>query len=191
MRRRPWSHRSGGQIGFLALNRTTLWKGTNRPASPPARWPGWARGATLALIAVAADTAWLTANPLDPLDVLARVATDPARPVMSMFVGTVRADTAIREVRALDYEAYAGMAEREMAGICREAAERFGVRCAMAHRTGTVAVGQPSVAAACAAAGDAAALDACEWIVDRLKERVPVWKLQRFVDGGATWSEGA
>lgn len=106
-------------------------------------------------------------------------------------MGTVRADHDVREVVALEYEAYAGMAEREMTAICAEAAGRFAARCAMAHRTGPVAVGAPSVAAAAAAPTDAAALDACQWMVDALKERVPVWKLQRFADGGTEWSEGA
>lgn len=144
--------------------------------------------ASLRGIADGPDIAWLTPHPLDPLDVLARV---PGGPASAVFAGTVRADPHVREVVALDYEAYAGMAEREMAGICAEAADRFGAHCAMAHRTGPVAVGQPSVAAAATAQDDGTALAACQWMVDRLKERVPVWKLQRFADGGTEWSEGA
>lgn len=146
------------------------------------------RGASLRRIADTADTAWLTPAPLDPAAVLGRI---PATAGQALFVGTVRADDAIREVVALDYEAYAGMAECEMAAICAEAGERFGAHCAMAHRTGPVAVGQPSVAAAATARDDDTALAACQWMVDRLKERVPVWKLQRFADGGTEWSEGA
>jgi len=142
-------------------------------------------------IGIAPDTAWLTPDPLDPLEVLARVGGRPELQAQSLFVGTVRADADVREVLVLDYEAYAGMAEREMEAICDEAAERFGAVCAMAHRTGPVAVGEPSVAAAVAARTDVVALDACEWMVDSLKVRVPVWKLQRFADGGIEWWEGA
>lgn len=152
--------------------------------------PGFRRGYA-GRIADDADIPWLTAQPLNPLDVLGRVVGDGARPATAVFVGSVRADADVREVVVLDYEAYAGMAEREMAAICAEAAERFDAVCAMAHRTGAVQVGQPSVAAACAAPGGDAALDACEWMVDRLKERVPVWKLQRFADGGTEWAQGA
>lgn len=159
--------------------------GTYRPPAADARRT---TEASLHCIADHTDTVWLTPDPLDPLAVLDRVQGSAGQ---ALFVGTVRADADVREVTALDYEAYPGMAEREMRAICAEAEARFAARCAVAHRTGAVAVGQPSVAAAACAASDAVALDACEWLVDQLKQRVPVWKLQRFLDGDTEWSEGA
>ncbi len=146
---------------------------------------------SITMMSDAREIAWLTADALDPAEVLARVGDDPAMPGRCVFVGTVRADADIREVVMLEYEAYADMALHEMDAICMEAGSRFGARCAMAHRTGSVAVGEPSVAAAAAAPSDEAALDACEWMVDQMKVRVPVWKRQRFADGGSEWTEGA
>jgi molybdopterin synthase catalytic subunit len=83
------------------------------------------------------------------------------------------------------------MAVAEMKAICREAEKRHGARCLMAHRTGPVAVGEASVVVATSAPGRRAALDACAWAVEEMKARVPVWKLQRFADGGTEWSEGS
>jgi len=83
------------------------------------------------------------------------------------------------------------MALPEMEAICAEAVERFGVQCAMAHRTGVVGVGETCVVVATSAPGRRAAIDACSWAIDQLKQRVPIWKRQRFADGGMEWSEGA
>lgn len=134
--------------------------------------------------------AWLSADPLHPGAVLALVGR-PGHGGSALFAGTVRDDPHVREVVALHYEAFEEMAVAEMEAICREAIERFGVLCVMAHRTGAVAVGEPSVVVATSAPGRRAALDACSWAIDELKRRVPVWKLQRFADGGTEWSEGA
>ncbi len=139
----------------------------------------------------AARTAWLDPAPLDPAGILRLVDGDPALPGRALFTGTVRDDPRIREVVALDYEAYPDLAEREMRAICTEAAAAFGARCVMVHRTGRVGVGEPSVAAAASSSTDGAAIAACEWMVDQLKSRVPIWKEQRFADGGTEWAEGA
>lgn len=134
--------------------------------------------------------AFLSAEPLVPARLLAQV-NRAGHGGSALFVGTVRDDPHVREVVSLDYEAFAEMAVPEMEAIGREAATRFGALCVMAHRTGPVAVGEPSVVVATSAPGRRAALDACSWAIDQLKERVPVWKLQRFADGATEWSEGA
>lgn len=134
--------------------------------------------------------AQLTAQPLVPGAVLDRVHR-PGHGGSALFVGTVRDEPHVREVVALEYEAYEEMAVPEMEAICTEAGERFGVECAMAHRTGSVAVGETCVVVATSAPGRRAALDACSWAIDQLKQRVPIWKRQRFADGGTQWSEGA
>lgn len=134
--------------------------------------------------------AWLSGRPLDPAAILDAVGRD-GHGGSALFVGTVRDDPHLREVVSLDYEAFEEMAVPEMEAICAEAADRFGVLCVMAHRTGRVQVGEASVVVATSAPGRRAALDACAWAIDELKERVPVWKLQRFADGGTDWSQGA
>lgn len=134
--------------------------------------------------------AQLSATPLLPGAVLDLVHR-PGHGGSAVFVGTVRDEPHVREVAALEYEAYEEMAVPEMEAICAEAAERFGAECAMAHRTGTVAVGETCVVVAASAPGRRAALDACSWAIDQLKQRVPIWKRQRFADGGTEWSEGA
>lgn len=129
----------------------------------------------------------------EPIDVGALVAEarGDGDGAVSLFLGTVRNVNAGRRVLFLEYEAYAVMAEREMARIAAEAAARFGVGgVAIVHRTGRVDIGEPSVAIAVAAPHRAAAMDACRFVIDTLKATVPIWKREHFV-GGAVWIEGA
>jgi molybdopterin synthase catalytic subunit len=106
------------------------------------------------------------------------------------FLGTTRETSPgdPRPVEALDYEAYDAMALAEMRAIAAETRERFGpLGIAMVHRTGRVALGEPSVAVVVAAPHRGAAFDACRYAIDALKSRVPVWKRERYRDGGTAW----
>ena len=126
-----------------------------------------------------------------PIDVAALVAevTTPANGALSLFIGTVRDVNGNRTVEAIEYNAYAPMAEREMDEIAREAAERFGTaHIVIEHRTGYVALGQASVAIAVAHAHRAPAMDASRWIIEQLKVRVPIWKKEHYVDGTREWT---
>ena len=115
-------------------------------------------------------------EPIDPEEVLALVR-DPAAGAVVLFLGTVRADPG---VKALDYEAYEGMAVKELEALRSAAKERFGVtEVAVAHRTGRLAVGETSVAIACSAPHREAAFRACAWAIEELKKIVPVWKTER------------
>ncbi|HVQ35532.1 MAG TPA: molybdenum cofactor biosynthesis protein MoaE [Candidatus Bathyarchaeia archaeon] len=106
---------------------------------------------------------------------------------VATFLGTVRDHNAGRKVLHLEYEAYGGMAEREMERIAADARERFGVsRVAIVHRTGRLEIGEASVAIAVAAPHRAAALDATRFIIDTLKRTVPIWKREHF-EGGSVW----
>jgi len=108
---------------------------------------------------------------------------------VSLFLGTVRDVNAGRRVLHLEYEAYGGMAEREMERIAGEAISRFGVaRVSIVHRTGRLTIGEASVAIAVASAHRAAAMEACTWVIDTLKTAVPIWKREHF-EGGAVWVE--
>lgn len=126
-----------------------------------------------------------------PIDVAALVAevTTPAHGALSLFIGTVRDVNDDRAVEAIEYNAYAPMAEREMGEIAREAAERFDTTyIVIEHRTGYVALGQASVAIAVAHAHRAPAMDASRWIIEQLKVRVPIWKMEHYVDGTREWT---
>lgn len=106
------------------------------------------------------------------------------------FLGTTRETSPgdLRPVAALEYEAYPAMAVAEMETIAREARERFGpLEIAMMHRTGRVALGEPSVAVVVAAPHRGPAFDACRYAIDALKARVAVWKREVYRDGGAAW----
>ncbi len=98
-------------------------------------------------------------------------------------------------VTGLDYEAFEEMALETLRTIGAEIAERFGVRrLAMIHRVGRVAVGEPSVVIAAAAAHRGAAFDATRYAIEELKARAPIWKAEHFADGsvwiGAPAREG-
>ncbi len=128
----------------------------------------------------------LTDRPIAIDDVLAAVA-DPAAGATVLFVGTTRDHNDGRRVERLEYEAYAGMAERELGRIAAAARERWPIaRIAVVHRTGAVPIGAASVAIAVSAAHRAAAFEAARFAIDRLKEVVPIWKKELF-EGGALW----
>lgn len=127
--------------------------------------------------------------PIDLPALLERVAASGMGGT-TLFVGTVRDRHAGRTVTALEYEAYPGMAERVLREIADEAAarmERGPVEVAVAHRTGRLAVGEPSVAVAVAAPHRAEAFAACRYIIEAVKVRLPVWKREHYADGSARW----
>jgi len=124
-----------------------------------------------------------------PLDIQACIngVLWPGAGGIDVFIGTVRNQTKGRDVVRLEFEAYASMALREMNAIAAEAMERWPVqRIVLHHRIGVLEVGEVPVVIAVAAAHRAAAFDACRYIIDTLKERVPIWKKEVFSDG-ASW----
>jgi len=87
-------------------------------------------------------------------------------------------------VAALEYEAFEEMALDIFGAIAAEIEARFGVRrLAIIHRTGRVALGEPSVVIAAAAAHRAAAFDAARYAIEELKARSPIWKSEQYADG--------
>src|SRR5436309_3270938 len=107
-----------------------------------------------------------------------------------VFEGIVRNQTRGRKTLYLDYEGYEPMALQEMEALAREALSKFQVRdVAIVHRLGRLQIGETSVLIAVASAHRAAAFDACRWLIDTLKRRVPIWKKEYFEDG-AVWADG-
>ncbi|MDX6646298.1 MAG: MoaE-MoaD fusion protein [Miltoncostaeaceae bacterium] len=131
----------------------------------------------------------LSSIPLD-LATLVQAATDPEHGGLVTFIGSTRRESDRRPVRTLVYEAYEELALRELQAIAEEAAARFGARLAVAHRTGRVPVGEPSVAVAASAPGRPEAFAACRYAIDELKARAPIWKQTEFADGQTTWLDG-
>lgn len=103
---------------------------------------------------------------------------------IDVFIGTVRNATKGKKVLRLEFEAYRQMALSEMQKIAGQAKEKWPVqRILLHHRTGALEVGEVPVVIAVAAAHRAAAFDACRYIIDTLKQTVPIWKREVFEDG--------
>jgi molybdopterin synthase catalytic subunit len=107
-----------------------------------------------------------------------------------VFDGMVRNHTRGRRTLHLDYEAYEEMALRQMRELARKARERFGVRqVTMVHRLGHLEIGETSVLIVVASAHRSAAYEASRWLIDTLKQTVPIWKKETFADG-VVWAPG-
>jgi molybdopterin synthase catalytic subunit len=103
------------------------------------------------------------------------------------FTGVVRRQNQGHQVERLEYEAYRDMAEKVMRELCEEIeAEIAGCRLAVEHRVGALVVGDIAVVIAAAAPHRAEAFAACRAMIDRLKERVPIWK-KEISPEGAEW----
>jgi molybdopterin synthase catalytic subunit len=104
------------------------------------------------------------------------------------FEGAVRDHNEGRTVRRLEYEAFAPLALREGERILQEACARFGVeRACCAHRIGTLQIGELAVWVGVGAAHRGEAFDACRYIIDHIKQRVPIWKKEYYEDGDSGW----
>lgn len=129
----------------------------------------------------------LTENSIDPQQLLTRVQSPLAGAVV-LFLGTTRQFTAGRETTRLAYEAYRQMAEQQMQQLRQQAMQKWPLtECAMVHRLGVVELEQVSVAIAISAPHRRAAFEAAEWIMDRIKQDVPIWKQEQWADGQQTW----
>ena len=144
-----------------------------------ARSPSCRRSAVVEMIR-------LQQEPIEVVELISSVGGSGDGAV-SLFLGRVRDRSRGRAVLHLEYQAYDGMAQREMARIIEEAGERFGLSAvALIHRTGRVGIGEVSVGLAVASPHRAEAIEGCRFIIDNLKSRVPIWK-KEFYEGGSSW----
>jgi molybdopterin synthase catalytic subunit len=103
---------------------------------------------------------------------------------IDVFIGTVRNATKGKPVVRLEFEAYDKMALNEMEKIAQQAFAQWPVqKILIHHRTGVLQVGEIPVIIAVSAAHRDAAFDACRYIIDTLKQTVPIWKKEIFEDG--------
>ena len=130
----------------------------------------------------------LSEEPLDPKAIADRVRGD-GYGALVVFEGVVREHSRGKQVRALVYEAYGSMAQKQIEQLADEAGKRWPIsKVAVVHRTGTLQVGEVSVVIAAAAPHRGEAFDACEWLIDELKRTVPIWKKEIYTEGEA-WIE--
>jgi molybdopterin synthase catalytic subunit len=129
----------------------------------------------------------LVRRPIDGPLLLAAVG-NAAAGANVLFVGTTRGMTARVETRELEYEAHEPMAAAALARLREEAIATFGLLgCRIEHRLGVVAVGEASVAIATSAPHRREAFAAAEWLMERIKADVPIWKCEVAGDGGRAW----
>ncbi len=124
-----------------------------------------------------------------PLDVNSSFAwvQSPGSGGVNIFVGTVRAQSKGKNVLRLEFESYDAMALNEMKKIATEAAQKWQLhKVLIHHRKGVLQVGEVPVIIAVSSTGRIAAFEACRFIIDTLKEKVPIWKREVFEDG-AEW----
>jgi molybdopterin synthase catalytic subunit len=132
-----------------------------------------------------------TRAPIRIDDLLAAVQT-PERGGTAFFLGTVRRGPDDGPVERIEYSAYDEMLESEFARIVAEAEARWpGCAATGVHRLGDVPLGEASIAVAAAAPHREAALDACRFIIEEAKRRLPVWKREILTDGTAAWRDNA
>ncbi len=133
----------------------------------------------------------LVTRPIDPASFIATIAS-VEHGAISLFLGTVRDTNEGRAVTAVDYSAYTSMAESELEQIVAEAEDRFGVTALIVeHRTGLLSLGEVSVAVAAAHPHRAPALDCTRYVIEEFKRRVPIWKMEHYVDGTREWVDPA
>jgi len=129
----------------------------------------------------------LTHQTIDTEALLSQAHSPDAGAVV-LFLGTTRRLTQGRETRTLVYDAYQEMAEKELARLEAEARQRWELsECLIVHRLGEVPLGESSVAIVAASAHRRAAFEAGQWLIDALKECVPIWKQEHWADGTTDW----
>jgi molybdopterin synthase catalytic subunit len=129
----------------------------------------------------------LVESPIDTAALLERVGSPQAGAVV-LFLGTVREMTAGRRTVALDYECYPQMARKKMAELEAEARVRWPIiECAIVHRLGHLELAEASVAVAVSTPHRHDAFAAGKWLIDTLKEVVPIWKKENWDDGTTEW----
>lgn len=129
----------------------------------------------------------LTAQPIDHVALRERIQRRDAGALI-VFEGWVREMNAGRAVVSLEYEAAPDLCQSEADAIIAEAAQKFSVlEISVAHRTGHLQLGDMAVWIGVASAHRAASFDACRYVIEEIKKRLPVWKKEHYADGDSGW----
>jgi MoaE-MoaD fusion protein len=129
----------------------------------------------------------LLGTPLS-VDEAMRFVSHPTAGGIAVFVGVVRNHAEGRAIDRLDYEAHDKLALKELEQVANEVlAEQPDVRACAVHRVGHLGIGDLAVVVAASAPHRAEAFTACRALIERIKERVPIWKKEWAADGTASW----
>jgi molybdopterin synthase catalytic subunit len=129
----------------------------------------------------------LTNEPIDAAAVLAGVESPQAGAVV-LFLGTTREMTGDRRTESLDYDCYPEMARTKLTELEQQARAKWPLLgCTILHRIGHLAIGEASVAIAVSSPHRQAAFEAGTWLIDTLKQTVPIWKKENWADGTSEW----
>jgi molybdopterin synthase catalytic subunit len=129
----------------------------------------------------------LTHDPIDIPGLLDVVGSSQAGAVV-LFLGTTREFTHGRQTVSLDYECYHEMAEKQMVELETDARRRWPIiECGIIHRLGHIGLGEASVAIAVSTPHRRDAFEAGQWLIDTLKQVVPIWKKENWADGTSEW----
>lgn len=129
----------------------------------------------------------ITDGPIDVAAVLSSVRSTRAGAIV-LFVGTSREFTGQRRTQSLEYECYGEMARTKLAELHDEACRHWPLTgCALVHRVGLVPLGDASVAIAVSSPHRQDAFAAGQWLIDTLKQVVPIWKKENWADGSSQW----
>src|SRR6478736_10035898 len=132
-------------------------------------------------------TVSLTNSSIDTAAIVADVSSNDAGAVV-VFLGTTREFTRGRRTASLDYECYPQMAEKKLAELEAEARHRWPLTgCSIVHRLGHLELGEASVAIAVSSPHRADAFAAGQWLIDTIKQVVPIWKCENWADGTSEW----
>ena len=129
----------------------------------------------------------LTNEPIDTTELLESVGSNNAGAV-ALFLGTTREFTNGRQTTSLDYECYHEMAEKKLAELESEARRRWSIiECGIVHRLGHLELGDASIAIAVSSPHRQVAFEAAQWLIDTIKQVVPIWKKENWADGTSQW----
>jgi molybdopterin synthase catalytic subunit len=130
---------------------------------------------------------YTTREPISPAALLALVA-GPDRGATCLFLGTVRDGPEDGGVTGIEYSAYEAMAGAELDRIIAEARRQWpAARVALRHRLGLVPTEEASIGIAAAAPHRADAFAACRYVIEEVKQRLPIWKKELRADGSVLW----
>lgn len=122
------------------------------------------------------------------LEDLAGLDVPAASGAVVAFWGRVRDHNDGRAVTGLEYSAYPELAVKEGQRIVDEAVGRFGLDAVRAvHRVGDLAIGEAAVVVEVASGHRVEGFEACRWVIDEIKARVPIWKCEHYVEGDREW----
>ncbi len=130
-------------------------------------------------------------QPLDAMEGLAFV-TKPPNGAESLFIGTVRDLNQGKEVLGVSYDVFEPLVKQSFTDICKEAQEKWGKTLSLyvVHGKGRLPVGGISIVIAVGSPHRDEAFKACRYVIEQIKHRSPIWKLEHYEDGDSQWTQG-